>query len=118
MHRLGLASGYVKIANVQSGDEMSEHLTGPQEHKPCPYCYATSFTIPEFSDGKKCIRCGSCGAMSPLAATEALARKKYNNRPTEYAAQKLCEIYFNIAAEAIGEDAVRAKRDAALKGGE
>ena len=32
------------------------------------------------------------------------------------AAQKLCEIYFNIAAEAIGEDVVRAKRDAALKG--
>lgn len=30
------------------------------------------------------------------------------------AAQKVCELYFNIAAEAIGEDEVRRKRDAAL----
>lgn len=32
------------------------------------------------------------------------------------AARKLCEIYFNIAAETIGEDAVRAKRDELIKG--
>lgn len=30
------------------------------------------------------------------------------------AAQKVCELYFNIAVEAIGEDEVRRKRDAAL----
>jgi len=30
------------------------------------------------------------------------------------AAKQLCEIYFNIAAEAIGEDEVRKKRDQIL----
>lgn len=30
------------------------------------------------------------------------------------AAQRLCELYFNIAAEAVGEDEVRRRRDAAL----
>ena len=30
------------------------------------------------------------------------------------AAQRLCEIYFNIAAKAIGEDAVRTQRDAMI----
>ena len=30
------------------------------------------------------------------------------------AAQKVCEIYFNIASEAIGEDEVRRRRDAVL----
>ena len=46
--------------------------------------------------------------------------KKYNDRlvdiPPEIekereASMKLCQVYFDIAAEAIGEDAVREKRD-------
>ena len=32
--------------------------------------------------------------------------------------KKLCKIYFDIAAECIGENAVREKRDKELKGGE
>ena len=43
-----------------------------------------------------------------------------NTRPApeaeNKAAQKLCEIYFNIAANAIGEDEVRKQREQALKG--
>jgi hypothetical protein len=35
-------------------------------------------------------------------------------KPLIAAAERLCRIYFEIAAEAIGEDAVRCKRDAAL----
>lgn len=45
------------------------------------------------------------------AAIEAMER---DAEQTKAAAERLCEIYFNIAAEAIGEDAVRTKRDAAI----
>ena len=45
--------------------------------------------------------------------------KHYDQLQAEIeAAQKLCEIYFAIAANAIGEDEVRNQRQQALKGGE
>ena len=49
---------------------------------------------------------------------ERLSHENKQLKSERDAAQNLCEIYFVIAANAIGEDEVRAQREQALKSGE
>jgi hypothetical protein len=51
-----------------------------------------------------------------VAGCERGLRYFYNLQAENGAAQKLCEIYFTIAANAIGEDEVRNQRDQSLQG--
>lgn len=85
---------------------------------PCPFCGGKNIEIEHFgfmqtSDQYRGL-CITCGARSARCNSEKDATAEWDTRPLEEALEKLCRVYFEIAAEVIGEDAVREKRDAAI----